>query len=295
MKRRYIFIILGILLIGLAIIIFINQPEPNINKLTDNDSQEETQQETEPDKEKETEDDQPEEETKEPITKFREIISDALQGTIDFFTNKEAHVTAIGDSLTQGVGDDVVDGGYIGILDNTINKDNQLVTFENYGKRGNRSSQLLKRLEEPKIAQSVEEADIVLITIGANDIMQVVKENFSDLTIKDFSQERIAYKERLKNIFERIKELNSDADIYLLGFYNPFEKYFKDLEELGMIVENWNNTGKNVTEQYENATFIPTVDLFEDTDKDMIADDNFHPNHQGYQRIAKRVLEHITD
>ncbi|SDQ11574.1 SGNH/GDSL hydrolase family protein [Virgibacillus salinus] len=295
MKRRYIFIILGILIIGLAIIIFLYQPEPNLNESADNNSQEETQQETEPDKEIETEDEQPEEETKEPITKFREIISGALQGTIDFFTNKEAHVAAIGDSLTQGVGDKVVDGGYIGILDNTINKDNQLVTFENYGKRGNRSSQLLKRLEQPEIAQSVKEADIVLITIGANDIMQVVKENFSDLTIKDFSQERIAYKERLKIIFERIKDLNSDADIYLLGFYNPFEKYFKDLEELGMIVENWNNTGKNVTEQYENATFIPTVDLFEDTDKNLIADDNFHPNHLGYQRIAKRVLEHITD
>ncbi|SEP70234.1 Lysophospholipase L1 [Virgibacillus subterraneus] len=295
MKRRYIFIILGILIIGLAIIIFLNQPEPKLNESADNNSQEETQQETEPDKEIETEDEQPEEETKEPITKFREIISGALQGTIDFFTNKEAHVAAIGDSLTQGVGDKVVDGGYIGILDNTINKDNQLVTFENYGKRGNRSSQLLKRLEQPEIAQSVKEADIVLITIGANDIMQVVKENFSDLTIKDFSQERIAYKERLKIIFERIKDLNSDADIYLLGFYNPFEKYFKDLEELGMIVENWNNTGKNVTEQYENTTFIPTVDLFEDTDKNLIADDNFHPNHLGYQRIAKRVLEHITD
>ncbi|MFB4170115.1 SGNH/GDSL hydrolase family protein [Virgibacillus sp. JSM 102003] len=295
MKRRYIFIILGILLVGLAIIMFLNQPEPKINKSKDNNSQEETQQETKSDKEKDTENSQPEKETKEPVTQFGEIISDVLQGTIDFFTNKEAHVTAIGDSLTQGVGDKVVDGGYVGILDNTINKNNQLVTFENYGKRGNRSSQLLKRLEQPEIVQSIEEADIVLITIGANDIMQVVKENFSDLTIKDFSQERVAYKERLKNIFERIKELNPDADIYLLGFYNPFEKYFKDLEELGMIVENWNNAGKNVADQYDNVTYIPTVDLFKDTEKDLFADDNFHPNHQGYQRIAKRVLEHITD
>ncbi len=295
MKRRYIVIILGILLVGLAIIISLNQPEPKLKESKDNNLQEKTQQETKLDKEQETEDSQSEKETKEPITQFGEIISDVLQGTIDFFTNKEAHVTAIGDSLTQGVGDKVVDGGYVGILDNTINKDNQLVTFENYGKRGNRSSQLLKRLEQPEIVQSIEKADIVLITIGANDIMQVVKENFSDLTIKDFSQERVAYKERVKNIFERIKELNSDADIYLLGFYNPFEKYFKDLEELGMIVENWNNTGKNVAEQYDNVTYIPTVDLFKDTEKDLFSDDNFHPNHRGYQRIAKRVLEHITD
>ncbi|MGP4106245.1 SGNH/GDSL hydrolase family protein [Virgibacillus sp. L01] len=295
MKRRYIVIILGILLVGLAIIMSLNQPGPKLKESKDNNSQEQTQQETKADKEKDTEDSQSEQETKEPIAQFGEIISDALQGTIDFFTNKEAHVTAIGDSLTQGVGDKVVDGGYVGILDNTINKEKQLVTFENYGKRGNRSSQLLKRLEQPEIEQSIEKADIVLITIGANDIMQVVKENFSDLTIKDFSQERVAYKERVKNIFERIKELNPEADIYLLGFYNPFEKYFKDLKELGMIVENWNNTGKNVAEQYDNATYIPTVDLFKDTEKDLFADDNFHPNHRGYQRIAKRVLEHITD
>lgn len=298
MKRRYIFIILGIMLIGLAIIIVLGQPETKLKVKKDDPAQEQKEPDTtsgEAD-EQENESVQSEaEEKKEPITQFKEIIGDAVQRTIDFFTNKEAHVVAIGDSLTKGVGDKVVEGGYVRILDKTINKKNQLVTFDNYGKRGNRSSQFLKRLDKPEIAQSIEQADIILITIGANDIMKVVKENFTDLSLKDFTQERSAYEERLKNIFDKINDLNPSADIYLLGFYNPFEQYFKDVKELGIILENWNNAGKSVSGQYEDVTFIPTVDLFNDTNTDLFAEDNFHPNHAGYQRIAKRVLEYITE
>src|SRR5699024_11591904 len=90
-------------------------------------------------------------------------------------------ITTIGDSLTKGCGDEEDNGGYVSILEDTINKDNDLVEIDNFGKRGNRTDQLIDRMEEPEIKESLEEADIILITIGANDIMQIFKENFTDL------------------------------------------------------------------------------------------------------------------
>ncbi|WP_164667505.1 SGNH/GDSL hydrolase family protein [Virgibacillus doumboii] len=297
MKRRYIFIILGILLIGFASVLFVDQPETELNVTKNKQTETEKETDTTPNQETEKTEDAPseeEKEAKEPVTQFQDIIGDAIQKTIDFFTGNKTHIVAIGDSLTQGVGDDVVDGGYVGILDKTLNKEDEVVTFENYGKRGNRSSQLLQRLEKKEIENSIRQADIVLITIGANDIMKVMKENITDLNIKDFTQERTAFKERLKNIFDKINSLNDDTEIYLVGFYNPFEKYFKDIKELNMIVENWNSTGKKVTGQYDNVSYIPTADLFSNANTDLFADDNFHPNHRGYQLMAERILEHIT-
>lgn len=297
-RRKYIIIFLGILLIGFVTITFWNQPQNQPNETKNKPTNEEKEHRDDSsdmnkkDNTQEKADNQPAENS--VTQQFGEIIDDAVQRTIDFFTNTETKVVAIGDSLTKGVGDKVVDGGYVGILDKTINKRNELVMFENYGVRGNTSSQLLARLDNPEIVHSIKEADIILITIGANDIMQVVKENFANLDLKDFKQERAAYKKRLKSILDKMKALNSKADIYLLGFYNPFGKYFPDLEELGLIVKNWNKTGKTVSEQYDKVTFIPIADVFDDPNTDLFAADNFHPNHQGYQRMAKQVLKYIT-
>ncbi|WP_174615008.1 SGNH/GDSL hydrolase family protein [Virgibacillus ihumii] len=305
MKRRYIYIILVILLIGFISLFFMfrENPEEQFNETHEQPQQEEKQQKkdseqaNEPNTKKQEEKKAEEEQEENSVTEsLKLILGEALERTVDLFTSKESHIVAIGDSLTQGVGDDVVEGGYVGILKNIMNDGgDKQVTFDNYGVRGNTSSQLYDRLDDPKIKQSLKDADIILITIGANDVMEVVKQNFTNLTLKDFQQERIAYKERLKNILNQMREYNADAEIYLIGFYNPFAKYFPSLEELGVIVESWNSTGKKVVRQYENTTFIPTADLFKGKETDLFASDNFHPNHQGYQLIAKRVLEYITE
>lgn len=299
MNKRYMVIILGILLTGIALFLIVNYTENAVNETSDQTIQQNPEEDTEEpanetENQEETSHDEATAET-EPASQLQEILNTAVQRTIDFFTNQETHITAIGDSLTQGVGDNVVDDGYIGILDNRINENTQLVSFDNYGKHGNRSNQLLGRLDDPETEQSIQNADAVLITIGANDIMQVVKENFTNLQVSDFAQSEKVYETNLQRIFEKINDLNSDTDIYLIGIYNPFLKYFENIEELEMIVSDWNQTGRDVTEQYDNTTFIPVADLFEDKEMDLFADDNFHPNHQGYQLFARRVLEYLTD
>ena len=102
---------------------------------------------------------------------------------------KDLRIVSIGDSLTEGIGDQTESGGYVGILNQTF-EDNQLnIRIENYGKKGNRTDQLLKRLDQDDIASAIKKADIVLITIGANDIMKVVKNNILNLTTEPFNRE----------------------------------------------------------------------------------------------------------
>lgn len=222
--------------------------------------------------------------------KVREVVEIAL----DFF-KKDQKIVAIGDSLTEGIGDETKSGGYVGILNHTFEDNNLNITVENFGKKGNRTDQLLKRLENEDTASAIKKADIVLITIGANDIMNVLKSNFMNVTMEPFQEERVKYVERLTAIFNKINELNPDTEIYLIGFYNPFERHFGEIQELGMIIDNWNEAGKSVSDEYDYVRFIPTKDLFSNANMDLLAEDEFHPNTSGYKRMAQRVLEYMQD
>jgi lysophospholipase L1-like esterase len=243
------------------------------------------------------EEEQQEEDTNrdKPVTEeIKQKVREVVEGALSLF-KKDQTIVAIGDSLTQGVGDETDSGGYVGILNNTFEDQHMNIKIENYGKRGNRSDQLLKRLDKEEIASSLKEADIVLITIGANDIMNVVKNNFTNLTMEPFQEEKMEYMDRLRSIFTKVLDLNPDAQIYLIGFYNPFERYFSDIEQLGMIMENWNDAGQSVTEEFDQAYFIPTADLFKDSQLELLAEDFFHPNTSGYKLMAERVLDYLKE
>jgi lysophospholipase L1-like esterase len=230
-----------------------------------------------------------------PITEeIKEKVRAVLDDVFVFF-KKDLRIVSIGDSLTQGLGDETESGGYVGILDNTFEDQNLNITIENFGKKGNRTDQLLKRLEKKEIKSAIKDANIVLITIGANDIMQVVKNNWSNLNMEPFEEEREKYVERLTSIFNNIIEINPEAEIYLIGFYNPFERYFGEIEQLGMIMESWNEAGMTVTEDFQNVNFIPINDLFSATDENLLAEDHFHPNTKGYKLMARRVLDFLEE
>lgn len=290
MKKRLITFTLLIIILAIGIIIFINQQNKPLNQPLISPEEDEEVMVEESDIVDET--NQADEENVEDS--FSNRISVAIQETIDKVFSREVNIVAIGDSLTRGVGDESDGGGYVGILERSINHDMRVATFQNFGVPGNRTDQLLARLDQEEIQNAIGKADLVLITIGANDIMQVAKENITNLEIEDFVEERQMYGERLKEILEIVQGYNSRAEIYLLGIYNPFEKYFEDIDELNLIVEAWNDTGHSLTLEDEHITFVPVVDLFKDNEEDIFADDNFHPNYQGYYLMAQRVLQYIS-
>lgn len=237
-----------------------------------------------------------EEKNKQPIKEnIREKVNLVVESAIEIFTKEDLKIVAVGDSLTQGVGstDEI---GYVGMIENTLNKNRSInnLSIDNYGKKGNRTDQLLKRLDKEEIRSSIENADIVLVTIGANDVMAIVKNNFTNLNYEVFYNETGSYKARLVTVFDKIQSINPHARFYLIGVYNPFREYFSEVEELNQIMMDWNQIGRNVMNSYQMGTFIPIKDLFEPNTNELLSDDNFHPNDKGYQLIGERVLEYIA-
>ncbi|MFZ4454115.1 SGNH/GDSL hydrolase family protein [Salibacterium aidingense] len=226
---------------------------------------------------------------------IQEAVASVINETRHILIESDMNIVAIGDSLTQGVGDSTKDGGYVGILEKSLKKSEpeSSITIKNYGKRGNRSDQILRRLEKPNISSSVKDADMILLTVGANDIMKIVRANMTDLTYEAFADEKDNYEERLELIFDRIRAQNEEVPIYLVGIYNPFNMYFSNIPELNQIVGDWNTIGRDVTAEQDNAVFIPIQDIFQYAGTGYFSEDNFHPNQRGYASIADRVLDYI--
>ncbi|WP_246050138.1 SGNH/GDSL hydrolase family protein [Aquibacillus sediminis] len=294
MRKKIVFLLSILILVALSIVylnLSPNDPTEQVHDASGNDENKEPI-----DEQVEIQDEQiaEDQESNNTITEeITEKVKQVVGNTVELFLKDDLKMVAIGDSLTQGVGDETDNGGYVGILNHTFERSDQKIEIENFGKRGNRSDQLLARLEQQEIVESIEDANIVLLTIGANDIMKVVKDNFTNLREEPFNQEKVAYIERLRAIFDKIFAINPEVEVFLVGFYNPFEKYFSNIEQLGIILDGWNTAGRNVTNQYDQASFIPTDDLFQSVDKNLFADDNFHPNADGYQLIAERVLTYL--
>lgn len=207
------------------------------------------------------------------------------------FLPQELSIVSVGDSLTQGVGDSTGKGGYVPYLQDLLEETKGVnkADFVNYGVRGNRSDQLLKRIKTEEVSKSIQKADGVIITIGGNDIMKVVRNNITNLQVESFNEQLNEYENNLYEILSSVRNNNSNAVIILVGVYNPFIKMFTDIKEMNQIVTDWNNRSEKVLAEYDHTYFVSIESIFENPTSDLLYEDYFHPNDQGYKLIAEAI------
>ncbi|PAV33838.1 hypothetical protein CJD29_20640, partial [Bacillus licheniformis] len=116
-------------------------------------------------------------------------------------------IAAVGDSLTEGVGDQEKKG-YVGMVADELESrsDVKSVTVKNYAVKGSRTDQLLERLKDKEVQEGLKDADYILFTIGGNDLMKVVRQNFAHLTLTPFRAEQKLFEKRFSNILAEIRE-----------------------------------------------------------------------------------------
>lgn len=235
--------------------------------------------------------------SEQPTVQQQYVVELSKKETIpaSFFPDP-VQIVSIGDSLTQGVGDSKDNGGYLPYLQKNLEKEPSITSVEmiNHGVRGNRTDQLLKRLDKAGVQEDIEQADSIVVTIGGNDIMKVFKQNFSNLELNQFDSAKIGYEKRLRQILDKVRSENERAQIYLVGVYNPFSKWFGDFYELDEIMNDWNDSGKRIITEYDSAYFIEIDDIFQNSKEDLLyTEDYFHPNDRGYELIAERIYNNM--
>lgn len=256
-------------------------------------------------------------------SKTTTIENKSKESSSEQIKTKDLNLVAIGDSLTEGIGDSTGRGGYVPLVAELLESKDEIetVSTSNYGISGNRSDQILKRIKkDEKLQNDVKKADVIVLTVGGNDLMKVVRSTLLKVKEDSFIKPQKEYKERIEETFKELRSLNSDAPIYVFGIYNPFYLYFSEITEMQDIVDSWNETTQSVVEEEQKAHFIPINDILykggnqpelSEDQKDIIdssvndkkeskvfndllfEEDNFHPNDSGYELMAQSLFDEM--
>lgn len=206
-------------------------------------------------------------------------------------------VVALGDSLTVGTGD-ATGTGYVKRTADELAKamDKPVRVLNNLAIGGLRADQLLQRLGDKGFVNAIRQADIVLLTIGGNDLFQFASDNGSmaqgsDIDPALLKQRLPEAEKRLQGVLAQIRRLNGNARIVYVGLYNPFYDLTDIRSDASAIVQSWNEFAHGLAVADGNATVVPTYDLFESDIGKYLSSDHFHPNEAGYERMADRIVQ----
>lgn len=201
-------------------------------------------------------------------------------------------IVSLGDSLTRGVGDK--EGiGYVGRMKEDLQKDyKQKIALTNLAVSGAKMPDLLKQIESNGAQYSIKQADVIVLTIGGNDLFPGW-ESLGKIDLETYRPDTETFQNEAKKIIEEIRKLNTDSPIFWLGLYNPFEDV-EDLKGSSNIVVDWNASLEKLALNDKNVYITPTFDLFQNRGKDLLYFDHFHPNEVGYTYMAERLVQNVV-
>lgn len=141
-------------------------------------------------------------------------VDDSQEG--DMFT-----ILILGDSIGAGVGDDTGLGlgkGYGKLIEKDISRE---IIVVNLAQPGAEISDMMKVLDDDETIRIISSADIVLISIGGNDVNHLMNSRSQVSTI-NYEETLESYLENLGKAIVFINENNSDVQRAIIGLYNPY-------------------------------------------------------------------------
>lgn len=235
----------------------------------------------------------------------------------------------LGDSISTGYGLSGYnkDKSAVESYANLVKKDINPESFDNLAIDGQTSTELFNSIKDGKYAYKIKNSDLILITIGGNDLLHelggilkliVTDDNGSfhlDVKTKDSIKkavERISYdknkekydniinkfNENQKGIVKQIKEINPQARVYFQTIFNPFSG-IPFIGELDTLADNL--TGKmNEIIKHNTDDNIRCIDVAGQFDKKAYEYTNIlkvdiHPNYVGHRVIYNMIMSDLLD
>lgn len=228
-------------------------------------------------------------------------------------SNEPAHYVSIGDSLAAGmIHDSSISKGFSGILAERLKEDELLASYNNdFGIPGATTTRILEALEKNiapplptakedlNIESVIKRADVITISIGANDILSKVK--FDPVSQKleyDLLTVSATITETGKNvtqILQKIKALNPQADVFVMGLYNPFPTMVTEAFILNMMVDRVESEFKKAAEE-NDYYFVSVKEAMGKNSAEYLPNPaNIHPSDAGYKAIADQFYGPVKE
>jgi lysophospholipase L1-like esterase len=204
---------------------------------------------------------------------------------------KQVTYVALGDSLVAGTTPYNQDSlGYPDYLASRYEQSQYKVDFANLGVPGAQTGHLKGALlTDTSVQAAVQKADLITVTIGANDVLPVLSKNPAGVP-----QAIRAAGDNLSTILRAIDDLNPKAEVYVMGYYNPFPRSSEaQLASILPLLDALNNTIATVA-GLNGDTYVPTAHLIaKHTDTYLPNPANIHLSAEGYQLVAKEFWKSI--
>ena len=216
------------------------------------------------------------------MSKFR---SGALSKAPFFASKKQKtsldieNIVILGDSVAYGYG---TKGGITNYLKETFPASH----ITNLGINGLTSSGLVQKMQTGSWQKPLQQADLVLLNIGGNDLLRGFRDGGAKGLIRQFAILKRTYRQNLLEIYSMLRKANDGVIIVQNNLYNSMKKeaqYFgftnllfqiwnTAIGEKGVIVSKTNAMGKN-----------PAIWL-----------DSIHPNEDGYKLMHELLLQTLS-
>lgn len=211
--------------------------------------------------------------------------------TIGFADDQTKNYVVLGDSIARGSGIfNPNEASYGKMVANTNG-----YNYTNYGVNGDMTTDLLSVLDNSYVAQSVKDADIISVSIGANNLIQ---HNAPLLFLRVLAGDTgfvnkalTEFYDSFKLVIAKIKELNPDALILMQTVYNPA---FLAKDTFDDIICRLNEYYGKYLEENPGAYEIVDVYSAMKDQSDVIAMDCLHPNGKGNKIIAAAILQKLA-
>ncbi|MEK4387556.1 S-layer homology domain-containing protein [Solibacillus sp. FSL W7-1464] len=228
--------------------------------------------------------------------------------------SKSLYYVALGDSLAAGMNENGKIGfGYADLLAKNYQEQKGQVEFnKGFSYPGYTTVDVLKGIEENvtkpiydlngvsektlTIREAVQQADLITLSVGANDLLKNVDRSESgefsfdtSAVIKSIQEVAVNY----KKIFDNIYKINPEVDIIVMGLYNPFP-YVEDAEiqkQLNMLVTTLNNSMKNIVESNGGVFTEVAAQIATDAKIYLPNPKNIHLSEAGYQVVADAMMK----
>ena len=144
------------------------------------------------------------------------------------------------------------------------------------------------------IQHAIEQADLITLSVGANDVLKYVDRSESGRFTFDLPavlQTIQTVSANYEEIFAEIKKINPEADVVVMGLYNPFP-YLQDAAiqtQLNTLVSTMNNTIKAVVEK-NGGIFSEVADIIASNHLKYLPNpNNVHLSEAGYEIVAQKI------
>ena len=222
-----------------------------------------------------------------------------------------ANYLALGDSLAAGmIHLGAMGDGYADYLANSLSESELLLSFSKaFAENGYTAADVLKDIEgnvtreladgqSIKLHDAIAQANLITISAGANDVLGHISLDKETGEIK-FDAEAIKQEIQqvglnLMNVVTAIHKINPDAQIYLMGYYNPFPHMPEEIQPMLEQLLVGINTAIATVAKLPNVEWVETANVIAaDIEGYLPTGKDIHLTSEGYKVVAKQFLDKV--